>query len=47
MGSLVLVFAVFATGYLVGVWTACLVFRQSQNDDDRIPIRAAAAGAIE
>lgn len=40
MGSLVLVFAMFASGYLIGVWTACLVLRQRQNDDDRMPVLA-------
>jgi hypothetical protein len=25
-------FALFIVGYLVGVWTACIVLRQSQKD---------------
>jgi hypothetical protein len=26
-----LVFALFTAGYILGVWTACVVFRQSQS----------------
>jgi len=27
-----LVFALFTAGYILGVWTACLVFKQPQRD---------------
>jgi hypothetical protein len=30
MGVMSLVFALFTVGYILGVWTACLVFRQPQ-----------------
>jgi hypothetical protein len=30
MGVMGYVFALFTVGYIVGVWTACLVFRQPQ-----------------
>ena len=30
MGLMSLVFALFTIGYILGVWTACLVLRQSQ-----------------
>jgi len=30
MGVMSLVFALFTIGYILGVWTACLVFRQPQ-----------------
>lgn len=30
MGVVGLVFALFTVGYVLGVWTACLVFRQPQ-----------------
>jgi hypothetical protein len=30
MGVVSLVFALFTVGYILGVWTACLVFRQPQ-----------------
>ena len=30
MGIAGLVFALFTLGYILGVWTACLVFRQPQ-----------------
>jgi hypothetical protein len=31
MGSVGALFALFVTGYLLGVWTACLVLRQGQS----------------
>jgi hypothetical protein len=35
---MVLVFALFTFGYILGVWTACLVFRQPQRAyEDGIP----------
>jgi hypothetical protein len=30
MGVMSLVFALFTIGYILGVWTACVVFRQPQ-----------------
>jgi hypothetical protein len=30
MGVIGYVFALFTVGYILGVWTACLVFRQPQ-----------------
>jgi len=30
MGSIGALFALFVAGYLVGVWTACVVLRQAQ-----------------
>jgi hypothetical protein len=30
MGFLSVVFALFTVGYILGVWTACLVFKQPQ-----------------
>ena len=32
MAIVSLVFALFTIGYVLGVWTACLVFRQSQRE---------------
>jgi hypothetical protein len=32
MGSIGALFALFVAGYLVGVWTACMVLRQGQGD---------------
>jgi hypothetical protein len=32
MGLMSIVFAIFTIGYILGVWTACLVFRQPQRD---------------
>jgi hypothetical protein len=32
MGLMSFVFALFTIGYILGVWTACLVFRQPQRD---------------
>jgi hypothetical protein len=33
-----LVFALFTVGYILGVWTACLVFRQPQRAyEDAVP----------
>ena len=31
MGSIGALFALFVAGYLLGVWTACLVLRQGQS----------------
>jgi hypothetical protein len=32
MGLISFVFALFTIGYILGVWTACLVFRQPQRE---------------
>lgn len=32
MGLMSIVFAIFTIGYILGVWTACLVFRQPQRE---------------
>ena len=32
MGLMSFVFALFTLGYILGVWTACLVFRQPQRE---------------
>ncbi len=32
MGLMSFVFAIFTIGYILGVWTACLVFRQPQRE---------------
>jgi hypothetical protein len=32
MGPMSVVFAIFTIGYILGVWTACLVFRQPQRE---------------
>jgi hypothetical protein len=32
MGLMSFVFALFTIGYILGVWTACVVFRQPQRD---------------
>jgi hypothetical protein len=40
MGVMGVVFALFTIGYLLGVWTACLVFNQPQRayeDAERQP----------
>jgi len=38
MGMTGLVLAIFTVGYILGVWTACLVFRQPQRVyEDGVP----------
>jgi hypothetical protein len=38
MGFVGVAFAVFTVGYILGVWTACLVFRQPQRAyEDGVP----------
>jgi hypothetical protein len=38
MGVVGVVFALFTVGYILGVWTACLVFRQPQRaHEDGVP----------
>jgi hypothetical protein len=39
-----LVFALFTAGYILGVWTACLVFKQPQQVyEDGLPMSLATA----
>jgi hypothetical protein len=41
MGSTGALFALFVAGYLLGVWTACLVLRQGQDAyEDGLPSAA-------
>ena len=38
MGLLSLIFTLFTIGYILGVWTACMVFRQPQRSfEDGMP----------
>jgi hypothetical protein len=38
MGVVGVVFALFTVGYILGVWTTCLVFRQPRRaDDEAVP----------
>lgn len=47
MGVIGVVFALFAVGYILGVWTACLVVRQPQRAyEDGVPAALAAARVI-
>lgn len=47
MGLAGVVFALFTCGYIIGVWTACLVLRQPQRVyEDSIPLPLATARAI-
>jgi len=47
MGLAGVVFALFTSGYIIGVWTACLVLRQPQRlYEDGIPLPLATARAI-
>jgi hypothetical protein len=42
-----LVFALFSVGYILGVWTACLVLRQPQGEyEEGGPVRVARTPAI-
>jgi hypothetical protein len=34
MGSMGTLFALFVAGYLLGVWTACIVLRRGQRDHE-------------
>lgn len=39
MGLMSLVFALFTAGYILGVWTACVIFKQPQRAyEDGLPI---------
>jgi hypothetical protein len=38
MGVMGLVFALFTVGYILGVWTACLVFRRSQRAEEDVAV---------
>lgn len=46
MGSTGLMFALLVVGYLVGVWTACLVLRHSQDEYENGARRQPAAVPI-
>jgi hypothetical protein len=47
MGVMGLVFALFTVGYILGVWTAFLVLRQTQGQfEDAVLVRASAAPVI-
>jgi hypothetical protein len=47
MGLAGVVFALFTAGYIIGVWTACLVLRQPQRVyEDGIPVALATARAM-
>ncbi len=47
MGLVGMVFALFTTGYILGVWTACLVFKQPQQVyEDGITLSLGTARAI-
>jgi len=45
MGVMSLVFALFTAGYILGVWTACLVFRQPQRAFEEGTLRGVNDGA--
>ncbi len=47
MGLAGVVFALFTAGYIIGVWTACLVLRQPQRVyEDGMPVALATARAM-
>jgi hypothetical protein len=47
MGVLGLVFALFTVGYILGVWTALLVLRQTQGQyEDAVRVRASSKPVI-
>ena len=47
MGLAGVVLALFTSGYIIGVWTACLVLRQPQRSyEEGIPLPLATARAI-
>ena len=47
MGIAGLVLAVFTSGYILGVWAACIVLRQPQKVyEDGVPVPNAGARAI-
>lgn len=42
-----LVFALFTVGYMLGVWSACLVLKQPQGQyEDAVPVRVSTAPVI-
>ena len=42
MGLMSMVFALFTAGYILGVWTACVIFKQPQRAyEDDLPISLA------
>jgi hypothetical protein len=47
MGVMGLVIALFTVGYILGVWTALAVLRQSQGQyEDGVPVRASTTPLI-
>lgn len=47
MGLAGIVFALFTAGYIIGVWTACLVLRQPQRVyEDGVTLSLATARAV-
>jgi hypothetical protein len=47
MGLVSLVFALFTAGYILGVWTACLIFKQPQRAyEEGLPISHAIPRAM-
>ncbi|HVC78740.1 MAG TPA: hypothetical protein VND96_19700 [Candidatus Micrarchaeaceae archaeon] len=47
MGIAGLVLAVFTSGYILGVWAACIVLKQPQNVyEDGVPVPSAGARAL-
>jgi len=47
MGVVGVVFALFTVGYILGVWTACLVFRQPQRVfEDAIPAQVSSTRVV-
>ena len=48
MGIVGFAFASFAAGYILGVWTACLVLRQSQGAFEAgLPVGRSSARVVE
>jgi hypothetical protein len=40
VGALGVIFAVFTLGYILGVWTSAMVFRQRQRGyEDAVPVK--------
>jgi hypothetical protein len=47
MGLLGIVFALFTVGYMLGVWTSALVFRQRQPAyEESLPVKARSRGRL-
>jgi hypothetical protein len=48
VGIVGVAFALFTAGYILGVWTACLVFRESQAAyEDGLPVGGSRRRVIE